>query len=531
MRLNAPAPFYLPTPLRDISCTAHAATNCHNRPRLLPLPLSDMRLQLFASELHSLADCIARNENPDLRAANSTFFSPHTRIERTRTSAQDLRKSESVLQSLEEILAKTRRLYDSVRLEHAQLANSLCPALQLPEDILRLIFLLCDSSTRRVALILFNVCQKWRSNVSAFPSLWTTIDTSDSLPILRRSLKLSRELPIHLQFLRPPPHRVQQYTGDDNSTDVTWSLGCRSIERLTIKYNAWETGTTLRNAVGRGSKLWRLFVESIHVSGRDIWNKKDSLDIRLDMRGVDFQGCPTLHLRSCAFPILGMAQITGPKLRVWGLDTTTRDLEDFFKSFEYIEGLEIGGKISDNSNSEDPWDLVELPPIYSLAISDSTVDDVVRLLDLMNTENCEILDLDSILELPDNSPDPRSLADYAEVIDEHFDDEDHYPRVTCLRITEDHDQLPMVLDNVLGLQGTNRFPELQELHIITGDLVEPESKIINPLELSLIAILSNRVAQDLEPIALYVPSCLRNIENELAPLTSSVTFEECCDGD
>ncbi|KAF8305670.1 hypothetical protein DL93DRAFT_304348 [Clavulina sp. PMI_390] len=335
-----------------------------------------MNLDSFCSSLRSVADQLETVGDPHLPTVIPQIFSPHTRIERAKTISHNLRQAERILESLEEHLTQTELYRDSLRSEYARAVNSICPALQLPEEVLRLIFTFHADDEHLKDFFLTHVCRQWRATASACPRLWTTIYASDPLPMIQRALGLSSNHPIDLIFSGLAPQTLRGFEQEMGSMQtVVNQIQTRSISKLLIEGDAIN-GVALRNAFGRESTISVLLVESIEIYYAQSTE-------RLDMQHVEFPRCSSFTLEGSCFPILSKSQLSCRFLTIiasMGIPHYFIQLLQGFKNLEALEFQEIG--IIDV-----PSDPVTLPTLEELFLSRLTVDDFVHLSAVLHTDN------------------------------------------------------------------------------------------------------------------------------------------------
>ncbi|KAF8305669.1 hypothetical protein DL93DRAFT_304360 [Clavulina sp. PMI_390] len=298
-----------------------------------------MEFSSFLSSLRSVTDQLDKVGDPQLSTVVPQTFSPHTRIDRAKASSQSLSQTQQILKSLGDHLIQTELFRDSLRLEYARAINSLCPALQLPEEVLRAVFIFRAEDEHPNDMFLIHICRQWRATALACPQLWTTIYTSDSLPMIQRALQLSSNHPLDLIFSRTPPQNLRKFENEMGSMQVLVDqIQTRSISNLLVEGDGINDNIDLRGAFGRGSILSVLHVESIDISYAQ--SRK-----YLDMQHVEFPCCRHFTVEGSSLPILGTSQLSCQFLTIIALTAIPHYFIDFllgFKALEDIEFREIG---------------------------------------------------------------------------------------------------------------------------------------------------------------------------------------------
>ncbi|KAF8305665.1 hypothetical protein DL93DRAFT_2089343 [Clavulina sp. PMI_390] len=103
-----------------------------------------MSLQSSCSDIRQLVTQIEELEYAHPPDMSQGFYSPHTRTARAEALFVFLNQSQRAPELFDALSQKTRESRDDIRIKRAAAANSVCPALQLPDEILRLVFLLHD---------------------------------------------------------------------------------------------------------------------------------------------------------------------------------------------------------------------------------------------------------------------------------------------------------------------------------------------------------------------------------------------------
>ncbi|KAF8305652.1 hypothetical protein DL93DRAFT_301727 [Clavulina sp. PMI_390] len=368
----------------------------------------------FCSDVRKTAEQLENLGDTGLSNLNLQPISPHTRVQRASAISSSLSHSEQSLELLRQLLKKTQSLHDSLRLEYAVSANSVCPALQLPDEILRMVFLFYiedeDNDSRPTWLL--EVCHRWRATALVCPQLWTTINPADSIPLLQRSFHPSSNLPLQIYVSRFPPPKYREFEKEQGLVeDSIQQIQQSSVSRLTITGQALRQGIALFDAFGRDSALAMLPTKAVYFAG----GHPAFFENRVDMRNVEFPNIEVFELHRCSLPLLDHSQLFCSHLSVGGLNTTPHSFATFLEGFSYIKSLEIHYfSVSDRSHGDD-WRQIHLPSLKSLAILDSAANDTVNTLDLLDTDGISTLKLDHALayDVWDDSPSALMVHSYA----------------------------------------------------------------------------------------------------------------------
>ncbi|KAF8305651.1 hypothetical protein DL93DRAFT_2089314 [Clavulina sp. PMI_390] len=482
-----------------------------------------MSLAQFCADIRRLLDQLeglGGEEVPNSKNAQQ-LFSPHTRADRAKESVKALRYSEQSLDLLSGILKKTQSFHHSVRLEYALISNSVCPALQLPDEVLRVIFLYyaADEKERQRIACLMLVCRQWTATTSFCPQLWTTIKTSNSLVALHKSLQLSSNLPLDIVFSHSAPH-IQHgpREGAHSVQSIIEQIQQRRVRHLSVKEEALRDGLALRDAFGRGSILSMLPAEIIDFDG----DLHDPIK-QVNLREVDFPYLESFRLGNCSLPLLDTSQLSCPALHLVAINPGCGDFASFLKGFSDIGSLEaafVG--VLDDGDDVTP---ILIPELYCVTLIDSTAEDSVLMLELLDTSNIDALELEQAFAFRLDDDLSIDLEECSSIMTNHFSQMGLYGSVTFLRIEDDHDNLLLMLESVLG--SPTSFPELEELRIVVSGELQSSSEARGSLETSVLRILANRRSRRVGKVNLWVPSCLRTIETELAQATGAITWLEC----
>ncbi|KAF8305662.1 hypothetical protein DL93DRAFT_2172485 [Clavulina sp. PMI_390] len=455
-------------------------------------------LQSFCSDVRVLVDQLERLGETALSAATQQAYSPHTRAKRAEAVSSSLGHSEQLLQLLSSLLNKTQSLHDSLRLEHAVAANSVCPVLQIPDELLRMIFHFhaqdheLDDSDPHPAWLM-QVCRRWRATALVCPRLWTTINPADPLPILQRSLQLSSDLPLQVLVSRCPPRRIRDYEKEAGSIqDIIRQIEERPIRGVSIVAEALSDGLALCDAFGRDSTLSLLRTEKMSLLG----GSPTFFQNQMDLRFVDFPNLEIFELKGCSFPRLSDSQLWCLHLDIHGLDTVPGSLVGFLEGFRHVETLVIRYlSIISSDIDDDDWWPVSIPSLRGIEIINFLAQDTRKVLDLFDTSKLVDLRLEFALAYDVQDESPSALSGHAQILADHFSQPGQYQNVTYLRLSDYHQELSMVLDSVLGSTSTLQFPRLEKLRIIVDDESESTEETREALSTSVKSLLSNRRAQ------------------------------------
>ncbi|KAF8305654.1 hypothetical protein DL93DRAFT_2089317 [Clavulina sp. PMI_390] len=482
-----------------------------------------MGLQFFCSNVRGLVDQLERLGETGLSALNQKRFSPHTRLRRAEAVSNSLSHSERLLMLVSELLKQTQSLHDSLRVEQAVAANSVCPVLQMPDEILRMIFLICaaeeDHHPRPAWLV--QVCRQWRSNALDCPELWATIDPADSIHVLQQSLQRSSNLPLRIHISRSPPRNYRKQEKGSIQSIIREIQRCE-ISRLSVMAEALchSGDLDLYSVFGRDSELMMLPAKTIHVEGGTSTFSENPVN----MVNVEFPRLEVLELDGCPLPLLDDSQLRCSHLRLCGSRIFRQDIVRFLGGFNNLKSITMN-RVFDLDEDEE-FDPIYLPSLESVAIINSLAGNTASLLEIFDVGEISSLKLDHAVAYG-ASTDTWSTLAYA--LREHMSGSDLELHVTHLTIVDSHVQLALVLESIFGSPSSFLFPSLEELCIIAEGESTDESRGL--LAASLRSTLSNRSAQDAEMLKLRAPTCMRSIEADLAQAVLTLTWEPCiCEG-
>ncbi|KAF8305663.1 hypothetical protein DL93DRAFT_304175 [Clavulina sp. PMI_390] len=480
-----------------------------------------MDFHSVCSDIGQLVDRLKCLGGPHLSPFTQQPFFPHTRAARAHACSDSLIHSEQVLGLLDGVLGKTQSLRDCVRLEHAVATNSICPALQIPDEIQQMIFLIsiADEESGQSAHSLITVCRRWRAIALLCPQLWATINTADSIPMLQRSLQLSSNHPLQILFSRAPPYKLRWFEmGPESIQDVIQQIQQRRISTLSILGDAVREGLALRDAFGRGSTFSTIPAELIRLSS-------GIYDIQVDLAGVDLPNLQVFEVTACSFPFLLNSQLQCPHLSIQMLETTTDPYNTFVHAFRNVISIDVSCvSIHDD---EEYLMLAPMRSLESMTINHSTASDTVMALGLIDTKALSTLELNHALAYDVGVDSPELVMQHVSTLARHFKPSPQYENITSLKISDNHEHLAMVLGCVVNSHTDLQLPKLEELWAVVESDPESSEKTRGLLGTSVVSLLSSRRSRGGGMLALCVPTCLHNLGTELLQATLSLTWHPC----
>ncbi|KAF8305653.1 hypothetical protein DL93DRAFT_301306 [Clavulina sp. PMI_390] len=397
---------------------------------------SSMGLQSFCSDARDLLTQLESLGEPRLSQLTQQSFSPHTRTNRAKTISGSLNHSRQLLELLGDLLKKTQSLQDSFHVEHVAAVNSVCPVLQLPDEVLRMIFVFFaeDEENRLFPTWLTKVCRRWRVTALGCAELWTSVDPADSIPLLQQSLQLSSNLPIEIRMSRHPPRKLREYENETGSMeDIIQQIQQRRIIRVSVMGEALDSGLALRDAFGRDTKLSLLPTDTISLFGEQSVRSAR----QMDMGAVDFLDLKVFELERCSPPYLRHRQLWCSHLRIHGLDAFPQRLIGFLEGFKHLESITIcDASIAEHDeDGENDWWPALVPALRSITVINTTAQYTDNILDLIHTSEIMTLGLEFALASRSTDDSTSSLLGATQILMNHFGQPVNLPSfyVVCRR--------------------------------------------------------------------------------------------------